>query len=94
MVKYGRTAVTRLSEDSLAASKLLLSVSIRAGLPAIFSLDARSLILGGEELILVHLTPAITWPQGDIGAYRAHVVAAQVNGDVGRNLDVVTRFST
>ncbi len=56
MVKYGRTVVTRLPEDSLAASKLLLSVSIRAGLPAIFSVDARSLILGGEELILVHLT--------------------------------------
>jgi hypothetical protein len=29
-------------------------------------------------------TLAISLPQGDIGVYRAHVAAAQVNGDVGQ----------
>ena len=85
MVKYGRTAVTRLSEDSLAASKLLLSVSIRGGLPAILSLDARSCILRREDLILVHLTPAITWPQGGWKAGENHQVAALVHGGVRRH---------
>jgi hypothetical protein len=36
MDRYGRTAETRLSEDILVASKFLLSVAMRGGLPAIF----------------------------------------------------------
>jgi hypothetical protein len=32
--------------------------------------------------VVVRLAHAITWAQGEIGGLRAHVAAAQVNGDV------------
>jgi hypothetical protein len=47
--------------------------------------DARKLpdVIGfGPCGVSMRLTLAITWPQGGIGERRAHVAAAQVNGDV------------
>ena len=45
-------------------------------------IEAKGVGHAGKCVSIIQLTLAITWPQREIGAFIAHVAAAQVNGDV------------